>query len=420
MSAPIPSFPCSPSSSSSNQRRTLHSSGSPSKASSSSSSSRLRTYLPDRTSRSPDPDDRMNRSPRFPEPVQFDPTLAIPDYAHHASAYIPSDTAHPLSKPPLQKRSSSLSVPRNIPSRPLSRDGAAIPKPLVRLILILVTMAAGALLLVRTTAPRIPLFRVNVRREFKEAGGYEPPQVGSTRMLQKASAPRSARTPLTFVPHPIPFSHELLALQSYLLQSSHNALPPNINPSKPLDGNAILSISPAKLGRPGSANEAAWLRELEHEREEDIVIWAPAASGVEVEGMYEVLGKLHHNAKSPSLIQLQDRSDGEVLEKIMTRLGVEVKKPLMMLGNKRVVGGLTELKRMMKAGELETELERIGWLDAKKVKEMKEKVYEVVKPFAVKGDKGEAAAEGKPGADAEAVEEDGGDGPRIMNAAFKQ
>lgn len=136
--------------------------------------------------------------------------------------------------------------------------------------------------------------------------------------------------------------------------------------------------------------------------------------------MYEVLGKLHHNAKSPSLIQLQDRSDGEVLEKIMTRLGVEVKKPLMMLGNKRVVGGLTELKRMMKAGELETELERIGWLDAKKVKEMKEKVYEVVKPFAVKGDKGEAAAEGKPGADAEAVEEDGGDGPRIMNAAFKQ
>jgi hypothetical protein len=108
--------------------------------------------------------------------------------------------------------------------------------------------------------------------------------------------------------------------------------------------------------------------------------------------MYEVLGKLHHNSKSPSLIQLQDRSDGEILEKIMTRLGVEVKKPLMMLGNRRVVGGLAELKRMMKAGELETELERIGWLDARKVKEMKEKVYEVVKPFVVKEDKGEAPA----------------------------
>lgn len=70
---------------------------------------------------------------------------------------------------------------------------------------------------------------------------------------------------------PLPPSHELLAIQSYLLQSAYNVLP-EVDPSRPLDANAVLGFS-HNLGATGSDAEKAWLEEIENERADEVVIW---------------------------------------------------------------------------------------------------------------------------------------------------
>ena len=72
---------------------------------------------------------------------------------------------------------------------------------------------------------------------------------------------------------PLPPSHELLAIQSYLLASAYNVLPTTIDPSVPLDANSILAVNTHLLGEVGSPKEKAWFKDLETEREDEIVIW---------------------------------------------------------------------------------------------------------------------------------------------------
>jgi hypothetical protein len=61
----------------------------------------------------------------------------------------------------------------------------------------------------------------------------------------------------------LPPQSELLALQSYLLASPHNGLPRTIDPSKPLDTEAIL----------GHRVDEAAIEELERDVD-PVVVWA--------------------------------------------------------------------------------------------------------------------------------------------------
>ena len=72
---------------------------------------------------------------------------------------------------------------------------------------------------------------------------------------------------------PIPQTHELLAIQSYILQSDYNVLPETVDPSQPLDANIVLGFAGHKLGEAGSDAEKAWLDEIETERGDEVVIW---------------------------------------------------------------------------------------------------------------------------------------------------
>lgn len=164
--------------------------------------------------------------------------------------------------------------------------------------------------------------------------------------------------------------------------------------------------------------------ELEREREEDIVVWAPAGSHSEVEAIYTLIGGMTVDSRIPSYIELEGRSDKAVLGKILERLGVEVKTtPLVMLGNKAIRGGKKELVKMKDEGKLREELRRIGWLDDWKSREGAKE------PGADEEDKAPAKAKGKKKgnqegkkADEQAQEADNGEEekrPRIMNAAFK-
>lgn len=101
-------------------------------------------------------------------------------------------------------------------------------------------------------------------------------------LLNLLAPPKTTRPALR--PRPIPASHELLALQSYILASQYNVLSENIDPSKPLDANTILGISASERRFGGVAGlaakkgkepeeEEAWLKDIESEWDDEVVVW---------------------------------------------------------------------------------------------------------------------------------------------------
>jgi len=70
--------------------------------------------------------------------------------------------------------------------------------------------------------------------------------------------------------HPLPESHEILAIQSYLLESAYNVLPSDIDPQSPVDAN---KVSPHMMGKPGSKEYMAYLDELIKEKGQEVVVW---------------------------------------------------------------------------------------------------------------------------------------------------
>jgi hypothetical protein len=192
-------------------------------------------------------------------------------------------------------------IPANVPSTTIPMS-ASLPRPLLRLLFLASLIISSVLLLVYVPEARFPSLKAasSSRRlalstdgrayydlahavnSFDEAldRDYRPPQVRTTKAKraalpppstdrETAPMPKSTRTAMSS--RPLPESHELLALQSYLLQSAYNVLPASIDPKQPLDAHTILNVG--KLGVAGGDVEKAWLADLESEREDDIVVW---------------------------------------------------------------------------------------------------------------------------------------------------
>jgi hypothetical protein len=165
-------------------------------------------------------------------------------------------------------------------------------------------------------------------------------------------------------PRPLPTSHELLALQSYVLESAYNILASDVDPSSPLDANAVLSISSHKLGKPGSEAEKVWLSEIEKERKDDIVIWYGGDGSSQLpHAILDVLRAMHGPSRHPTLIPCHSRSDLRLLQKIFDRLEFPLKhQPLVMIGNTPIIGDVEALEELRGSGKLLTMLEKIGWV----------------------------------------------------------
>ncbi|RXK37211.1 hypothetical protein M231_05501 [Tremella mesenterica] len=135
-----------------------------------------------------------------------------------------------------------------------------LPRPLLRLLLLGGTVLACVLMLVLVPGARLPSLKVaSVARRLKldndgrayldvARGGvkweeeYVPPQVKVRYMMRRSTG--VVPTKRTFhQPQPLPETHEFLALQSYLLQSSYASLPHTIDPSEPLDANVLLGLN---------------------------------------------------------------------------------------------------------------------------------------------------------------------------------
>lgn len=204
---------------------------------------------------------------------------------------------------PGQSMNEKADVPCNIPTASTPMP-SALPRPLLRLLFLVSLVVSSVLLLVFVPQARFPSLRAasdsrrlalspdgkayydlaNVVNSWEEAKDrdYRPPQVRIKNMKRAALPPPSTDRDSTSLPlstgkamsrRPLPESHELLALQSYLLQSDYNILPESINPRLPLDAHAVLNVGSSQLGSSGSDKEKTWLQDLEREREDDVVVW---------------------------------------------------------------------------------------------------------------------------------------------------
>ncbi|ORY26961.1 hypothetical protein BCR39DRAFT_539550 [Naematelia encephala] len=340
------------------------------------------------------------RSPRTPQNNQFTFDTTFPS---RRSMQIdveksPRNLSPGTFETPRRKTEKTIASPPYLPTNVPSVPGAipsTLPRPLLRLIFLASLLLSSALLLILVPAARLPSLRAaSVSRRlaldedgrayydinhkvgsFEEARDrdYTPPQIRVPKLSKRAVVPPGALELLTAGPprttrpaagpRPLPSSHELLALQSYLLQSDYNILPQFTDPGAPLDANAVLSVGSHHLGKPGSAEEDAWLAELEAEHADNIVVWyggnGVAQSPVEI---LSTLESIHGPTKKPTLIPCHGRADLALLRSIFNRFGVDIQRhPLIMIGTEPVVGDAEVLEEMSNSGRLNEMLAKIGW-----------------------------------------------------------
>jgi len=286
-----------------------------------------------------------------------------------------------------------LLLPTNVPSAPLPMP-SSLPRPLLRLLLLTSLILSSVMVLVFVPAARLPSMRtasVSRRLALAEDGrayydiekpvsswneakdrDYRPPQIRTPHIVKRAAPAAIQRVP---APHPkasrpslshrpLPLSHELLALQSYLLQSTYNVLPHTIDPLLPLDANVVLSVGTHKLGPIGSDDEKSWLADLEKEREDDVVIWYGADGTTQPpHAVLDVLSALAGSHRHPTLIPCHGRRDLPLIRSIFDRLDIPIQHhPLIMIGNTPIVGDIDGLEELRGSGKLREMLKKIGWV----------------------------------------------------------
>ncbi|KAK8844845.1 hypothetical protein IAR55_006695 [Kwoniella newhampshirensis] len=346
------------------------------------------------------------RSPRTPQQSRFTLDNVYPSTYPSRTKELDRDVeAAPLAREfstPRQRPSEKLVssppfVPSNVPSAPLPIP-SSLPKPLLRLLFLVSLLASSVLILVFVPAARLPSLRAASasRRLALSPDGrayfdiespvdswsaardrdYRPPQVKAAHMLRRAAdepkaapAPHPKTTRPALTARPLPSSHELLALQSYLLSSAYNVLPGHIDPQQPLDANHILGVGAHKLGPAGGATETAWLQELKSERDDEVVVWygGDGRSRLPHE-VLDILASTHGSARRPTLIPCYSRPDRSVLLSVLDRLGLPLRhNPIIMIGNEPIVGDMRNLEALRLSGELEAKLAAIGWNKVDKV-----------------------------------------------------
>ncbi|WVQ82934.1 hypothetical protein IAT38_005070 [Cryptococcus sp. DSM 104549] len=312
--------------------------------------------------------------------------------------------------------------PANVPSAPLPFP-STLPKPVLRLLFLASLLFSSVLILVFVPAARLPSLRAASasRRLALSPDGhayvdvanpvdswsaakdrdYRPPQIKASRMMRSlnkgerelsrnkvaqvykevptAAHPKASRPALR--PHPIPQTHELLALQSYILSSAYNVLPKDLDPTMPLDANAILGVGAHRLGGAGGEKEAAWLKDIEGEWDDEVIVWY-GGNGLPAlpHEVLDIIGATHNSNRHPTLIPCASRADRSVLLSIMDRLGLPLRDhPIIMIGNEPIVGDLRTLEEVRLSGELETKLSAIGWKKTEKKEGRKMKMAVVKK-----------------------------------------
>ncbi|OCF72396.1 hypothetical protein I204_06775 [Kwoniella mangroviensis CBS 8886] len=350
------------------------------------------------------------RSPRTPQQSKFTLDNVYPSSFPSRSRILDPE-ATPIatySTPTTPRRrsyektvSSPPYIPSNVPSAPIPIP-SSLPKPLIRLLFLASLLLSSILLLVFVPSARLPSLRAAgmSRRLALDPNGkafidvegitswsdardkdYRPPQIKAPHMMRRALEEKAAPAPIfgqqadefmlahprasrpALIPRPLPSSHELLALQSYLLSSAYNVIPSHVDPSEPIDANAVLGVGVHKLGPAGGDLEQAWLDELKGEREDEVIVWYGGNGRPNLpHDVLDFLASTHGSSRKPTLIPCHARSDRLALLSILDRLSLPLRDhPIIMIGNKPIVGDLRNLEELRLSGELESMLAEIGW-----------------------------------------------------------
>ncbi|OWZ69380.1 hypothetical protein AYX14_05248 [Cryptococcus neoformans] len=234
-----------------------------------------------------------------------------------------------------------------------------------------------------------PKKETEVNKEVQEAQEVkEVKDMVQVQAQQHHALPPPKTTRPALRPRPIPASHELLALQSYILASQYNILPEDVDPSKPLDANTILGISAAakksggeaglggtndKQGKEEGEVGEEWLKDIESEWDDEVVVWFGGNGRKQPpHDVIDIIASSHSSNRHITYVPLHSRPDREVILSILARLGLPATadSPIVMIGNEPILGDLKTLEEMRLSGELEKRLSKIGW---KKVKEERKK-----------------------------------------------
>ncbi|WWD22604.1 hypothetical protein CI109_107097 [Kwoniella shandongensis] len=341
------------------------------------------------------------RSPRTPQQSRFtlNDNVYPSSYPSRAKEFDMDLEATPIAREPSTPRqrpseklvSSPPYVPSNVPSSPLPIP-SSLPKPLLRLLFLASLLVSSILILVFVPAARIPSLRAAgaSRRLAMSPDGtayldiespidswtaardrdYRPPQIKAVHMMKRATmqpkaapAPHPKTTRPALTARPLPSTHELLALQSYVLSSAYNVLPAGIDPQQPLDANAILGIAAHKIGPAGGHAENAWLEELKAERDDDVVVWYGGNGRPTLpHDVLDMLQSTHGSSRLPTFVPCHARPDRSVLLSVLERLGLPLRDhPIIMIGNEPIVGDLQTLEELRLSGALEEKFAAIGW-----------------------------------------------------------
>ncbi|WWC67383.1 uncharacterized protein I206_101291 [Kwoniella pini CBS 10737] len=349
--------------------------------------------------RSPNVDGGLKvRSPRTPQQSRFTldnvypsgfpskQKVTDPEATPIASYSTPTT---PRRRPSEKTVASPQYVPSNVPSTHIPIP-SSLPKPLIRLFFLISLLLSSILLLVFVPSARLPSLRAAgmSRRLALDPNGkafidiqgvtswsdardkdYRPPQIKAPHMMKRtfekktapAPHPRASRPALT--PRPLPSSHELLALQSYLLSSAYNVIPSHVDPTEPIDANAVLGVGVHKLGPLGGDLEQAWLDELKGEREDEVIVWYGGDGRPNhPHEVLDFLASVHGSSRKPTLVPCHSRPDRTTLLSILDRLNLPLRDhPIIMIGNEPIVGDMQSLEELRLSGELENMLSEIGW-----------------------------------------------------------
>ncbi|KAL1407209.1 hypothetical protein Q8F55_006625 [Vanrija albida] len=261
-----------------------------------------------------------------------------------------------------EKKSPSILSPLLSPR--LAHYRATIPRPILRLLFFAVVLFTCVAVLVITD-----------KRAPATSGphAYAPPQATQARKLRKQlsfekgkQAPLVAPNPRTFRPnpHPLPASHELLALTWFVQESAYNKLPSNLDASFPLDAATIIGpVGAGKLGDSDSEGERNWLRDLKEEFESNVIVWfsGSAPPFYALEGIQN----RHGHGKRVSMVSTSNRPDAHVVRGILQRLGYDLDRaPVLIIGGEAIEATAERMAELRESGELGEKLSEIGWVGA--------------------------------------------------------
>lgn len=156
-------------------------------------------------------------------------------------------------------------------------------------------------------------------------------------------------------------THELLALQSFVLESRSNRLPGDVDASQPIDAESIIGARAAsRLRGRGSPQEQAWLSDLTTDASTEIVLWFTSATPPH----YALDGIIsrHGHGRRPELISLSKRRDGPIIRDILKRLGHNVNEvPILVIGGEVFDASVERMDELRSNGQLAQKLAQIGW-----------------------------------------------------------